>query len=152
MFDVTENGGILFIFFNDPIQNEIEQISHGSFEIGFVKIENVIMMVYKWGDLDWMDAPYTPHLSRYLERYPILDDSIGLALTTILIDTKNRKVKALRVSSLGDDFSRKFIGEAMEEKIKPFNVNLYDNNLQKIYTQYTTDDIVQKSDTFYKIK
>ena len=64
-FDIDDSGAILLVFFNNPTEYEIEQFKY-NFEIRFTHLYNVIMITTKIGNLNWMNAPYTPHLSKNL--------------------------------------------------------------------------------------
>ena len=62
-FNMDNGGATMFVFFQSPTMKEIEQFKSGKeFQIRFVELYDVIMLMAKIGDLDWMDAPYTPHL------------------------------------------------------------------------------------------
>lgn len=122
------------------------QFKHGnSFEIRFVVLGSVIMITAKIGNLEWMDAPYNPHLSPGLTKFTIPQDKERIALNLILVDAKTGLVKALRMIGLSNDFSRKIFGEMMDQKTKIFNHGLYLKELNQIFAKYQTRDIVKMS-------
>lgn len=66
-FDIADDGAIMLVFFQGPTAEEMEQFKSGKiFEIWFVELYDVIIITVKIGNLNWMDAPYTPHLSKNL--------------------------------------------------------------------------------------
>lgn len=67
LFDVADDGATMIAFFKKPSGNEISQFQ-GNFEIRLTELYGIIMMTFKIGHLNWMDAPYSPHLSKHLTR------------------------------------------------------------------------------------
>ncbi|MBO5283650.1 MAG: hypothetical protein J6B43_11110 [Lachnospiraceae bacterium] len=150
-FDLSDAGGTLIVFFQDPAQKEIEQFRAGErFEIRMVDLQNVIMLTMKIGSLNWMDAPYTPHLSPELTRYQLPESGEGLALTVILVDTATGRIKHMRLLGLSSDFTKKLFGAAMEKKMQPFDKDAYFDSIQEIYAKYQTKDLVKMSTAYCK--
>lgn len=58
-FDISDEGAVLLVFFPNPTQEEINQFESGKeFEIRLTELNDVIMLTFKIGNLNWMDAPY----------------------------------------------------------------------------------------------
>lgn len=152
-FDLDDSGAIFLVFFNKPGLSEINQFKSGaSFEIKFNIMYNVIMMTVKIGTLNWMDAPYTPHLSPNLTKLSLPQEGEGLALTLILIDAVSGEIMSLRLIGLGELFSRKLIGVIMDESTRDFNKEEYYRNIERIMTAYPTNKIVKMSKDLYKLR
>lgn len=152
VFDVDNDGAIMLVFFNKPTEQEIKQFeSDVSFEIRFTLMYNVIMITTKIGNLNWMDSPYTPHLSPNLSKITIPGTNQGLSLTLILIDCSNGEIRAMKVLGLMERFSKKFLGVIIEEKMKEFDREQYDNNLRRIFASYPTKEIVKISKDYCRI-
>ena len=152
-FDVDDSGAILMIFFNKPTQNEVEQFNAGhNFEIRFTNIKNIMMITAKIGNLNWMDAPYSPHLSKNLTKFQFSNEGQGLSLTLMLIDAYSGKIEHIRLIGLSEKFSKKMIGNILELKMSEFNQNEYMINLNSVFACYTTKDIVKMSRDYCKIK
>ncbi len=152
IFEMDDSGAALLVFFNSPTEDEISQFKQGSsFEIKFVALGNIIMITTKVGNLEWMDSPYNPHLSPGLTRFTIPMDKEGLALNLILVDTKTGLVKSLRIIGLSNDFSRKILGEMMDQKAKVFNHESYLKEVNQIFAKYQTRDIVKMSVAWCKL-
>ena len=151
-FDLDDEGATLLVLFNRPDKDEIAQFkSEKNFEIRFCQLKNVIMITTKIGNLNWMDAPYTPHLSKNLSKFPIVNDGNGLAITLILVDSSNGEVISIRLIGLSTKFSQKLLGTIMEEKTKSFNPTEYNSNLNNIFATYQTKEIVKMSRDYYRI-
>jgi hypothetical protein len=59
------NGGVLFIriAYSTPTESEVKNIHEGPSAFSIVEIGDVIFILFKFGELNWMDAPYSIHLS-----------------------------------------------------------------------------------------
>lgn len=151
-FDISDSGAVLLVTFNGINQDEVEQFASSKrFEIRFTKIYGVIMVTVKIGSLNWMDAPYTPHLSKDLTKFTIPQTDEGLALQIILIDSSNGEIKSIRVVGLSEKFTRSLFGTVMEQKLEPFDHNDYNQRINRIYATYPTKKIVEMSTDYYKI-
>lgn len=151
-FDINDNGATMLVFFQNPTEEEIEQFKSGNnFEIRFTELYDVIMITVKIGNLNWMDAPYSPHLSKNLKKFQIPNEGQGLALTLVLVDSATGEIKNLRLLSLSERFTRRFLGTIMEQKTKEFDEYKYNNSINKIFTTYQTNQIVKLSKEYCKI-
>lgn len=151
-FDVADDGASLLVFFNRPNTNEIEQFKNGhSFEIRYVQLKEVIMILVKIGSLNWMDAPYTPHLSKNLTRLVQPEPGQGLALTIYLIDSATGKICSMRLVGLSERFTKSLFDTVSEVWKKDWNPNEYRMTLNRIFASYTTKDLVKNSTVYCKI-
>jgi hypothetical protein len=153
LFDVSDEGASLIVFFRNPTKEETEQFKSGHrFEIRFTEIYGIIMMTFRIGSLNWMDAPYSPHLSKNLTRFTFPNESQGLGLTLIFVDVVTGEIKSMRLIGLSPNFTKKFFGLLMEQKMKEFNITEYGNALNKIYSIYPTNKIVKISSDYCKME
>lgn len=151
-FDMADDGAVLLVTFNGINQNEVEQFTSGKrFEIRFTEIYGVIMVTVKIGSLNWMDAPYTPHLSKDLTKFTIPQTNEGLALKIILIDSSNGEIKNIRMVGLSEKFTRNLFGAVMDQKLEPFDNHDYNQRIDRIYATYPTKKIVEMSTDYCKI-
>lgn len=151
VFDLADDGAYLNVFFHKPTEDEIEQFDTGCpFEFRFVVQQNIAMCLFRIGSLNWMDAPYTPHLSKALTRFTFPADGEGLSLVISLFDCSTGELKKLRYLSLGTKFTKKFFGEIMELKMKPFSKSEYIASINNIYAKYSTKDLLKFSSPGFK--
>lgn len=151
-FDIDDSGATMLVFFQNPTAEEVKQFMSGKgFEIRFTELYGVIMITVKIGNLNWMDVPYSPHLSKNLEKFQIPNEGQGLGLTLILIDTTTGEVKHLRLLGLSERFTRRLLGAVMEEKTRDFDKAEYNNSINKIFSTYRTSQIVKLSKDYCKI-
>lgn len=151
-FDIADDGATMLVFFQSPTAEEIEQFKSGkNFEIRFVELYGVIMITVKIGNLNWMDAPYTPHLSRNPAKFQLPSVGQGLGLTLILVDTITGEIKHIRILGLSERFTKRLFGVVMENKVKPFNKIEYNNSINRIFSAYQTNQIVKMSRDYCKM-
>lgn len=153
--NVNGTGIQLKVFFSNPDSNEIEQFkSEQNFEIRSVILENVLFFTFKIGNLEIMDAPYSPHLE---QKFNINTEELetgdkGFSLNLVLINSLNGEIKNLRLIGLSKNFSKELVDQIEELKKKEFDKYDYDNNLFKLFSKYTTKEIYQMSRNYCKIK
>lgn len=152
IFDVDNQGASLIVFFNNPTEEEVKQFkSEQRFEIRFTEIYGIIMMTFRIGILNWMDAPYSPHLSKNLTRFVLPNEEQALGLTLMLVDAATGEIKSIRLIGLSTNFTKKFFGLLMEQKMKEFNAVEYNNSINRVYSIYPTSKIVKMSDVYCKV-
>lgn len=151
-FDIADDGATMLVFFHNPAKEEIEQFESGvNFEIRFTELNDVIMLTVKIGSLNWMDAPYTPHLSKHLTSFYLPDKDQGLGLTLILIDASTGEIKHIRLIGLSVKFTKELLKITAEHISKTFDMAVYNNSLNKIFSTYDTKQIVKMSSSYCKV-
>ena len=152
--NVNGAGIQLKVFLNNPDLDEIEQFKAAeSFEIRSTILENVLFFTFKIGNLEIMDAPYSPHLE---QEFNINTEGIeagdkGFSLNLILINSLNGEIKTLRLIGLSNKFSKELAKQIEELKRKDFNTYEYDKNLNKLFSKYSTKEIYRMSKNYCKI-
>lgn len=151
-FDISDAGATMLVFFASPAQEEIKQFKAGAnFEIKFTELQGVIMITVKIGNLNWMDAPYTPHLSKNLTKFELPNANKGLGLTLVLIDAITGEIKNMRLLGLSERFTKQLFGIAMEQKMEDFDMIEYNKSINRIYSMYSTEEIVKISKNYCKV-
>lgn len=151
-FDIDDTGATLLVFFRNPLSDEIEQFKSGkNFEIRFTELYGIIMVTVKIGSLNWMDAPYTPHLSKNLTTFQLPDENKGLGLTVVLVDAASGEIKHIRLLGLSEKFTRDLFGVVMDHKMQNFDKIEYQKSLSRIFSTYKTSQIVEMSNSNCKI-
>lgn len=151
-FDLADDGAFLAVYFSRPDEKEVAQFgAENPFEFRFVTLQGIMMCVFRIGSLNWMDAPYTPHLSQNLTKFTLPNEGEGLSLTLSLFDCSNGELMKLRYMSMSTTFTKKFFAEAMDLKMKPFSKAEYFSSLNDIYAKYSTKDLLKLSSPGFKI-
>lgn len=152
-FDMRTTGAAAIVSFGRPTAKEIEQFdSKNPFQIKFVVLDNIIILLFKIGSLNWMDAPYTPHLSPDLGFLSMdIPDGQGYSLLLSLVDYPSGIVKSLRYIGLGTKFSQDLKKAILQVKESTFHMQDYYNRLNNIYAKYSTDQLEKLAKSYYKI-
>lgn len=151
-FDISDDGGTLIVFFSSPAQKEVEQFSAGKkFEIRFVELHGQIIITAKIGDLPWMDAPYSPHLSEHLTKLEMPDYESGLGLNLMLVDSATGVIKSLRIIGLSPRFTRDLFKAVAANKAKLFDKMEYYETLDSIFEAYSTNKLASMATSYCKV-
>lgn len=148
-FDFTNAGADLYIMYNSPTTKEIESIRRGNIEFGIYPSEEVLFMLFKFGNLQWMDAPYSVHLSNQLELQEP-KDGLGYSLNVVLINASNGIVEVIRLIGLSTKFSIQLKKLIERQRERHFDRDQYALKLQEIYRNYKTSDLVQRTILTYR--
>lgn len=141
--DITDMGIILFISYNNPTKKEIDNISSGVFQFELAYIHGIIFFLFKFGSEEWIDLPYTPHLSKNLHSIEPVGYSGGYTLNIIFSNALTGEICSIGKVTLDYMLSR-YLQELVETELeKKFDVALYDNTLNQIYSKYTTQDLLR---------
>jgi len=150
-FDFQQTGATLELYYSRPTAQEIEDVTGGSFELGFTEKDSIIFMLFRFGSGQHMDAPYTVHLSAPFE-FMELREGLGFGLNIFLIDAATGILKGMRYVGLSTDFSRRFQKAVERQKQMSFDKAEHFRTIQRIYGNYSTDDLVERADSWCKIK
>lgn len=144
LFDVDDSGIMVKVFFENPTNNEIKQFDVDKpFEMKLVELRNIIFPLLKFGNLQWMDAPYSVHLSKNLTHLEVPTEETGLAMHIALYDTHTGKLCSNRIIGLSTNMSKKLIKIINEQKQKTFDRKEHDRNIRNVYAAYPTKKLVQ---------
>lgn len=151
-FDFTDGGAVLYLFYATPSAKEIEAITKGDVRLGFYSRDNVLFMLFKFGSLNWVDAPYSAHLSKQLTDIQSPEPGQGYSLTIHLIDADTGIIKGLRLIGLPHKFSLQFKDAVWTQRLKQFDLKQHDETIANVYRNYTTEDLVRMADVQCRLK
>lgn len=151
-FNISDGGTELIILLNKPTSSEIESIKSGKLQFGMFVKNDIIFLLSKFGNMNWMDAPFHIALAKNLTVLQDIEEGKGYGCTIILVDTSTGEIKALRYVSFSTEFSKRLKANIEEQKSKQFNKIEYSIKLSEIFMNYTTDDMVKFSEINCKIK
>lgn len=150
-FNMDDTGATMLVFFNNPTPKEKEQFkSENKFEIRFLDINDAVIITVKIGNLEWMDAPYSPHLSKNLTVLQEITEGTGYSLTLVLINSVSGKIETMRLIGLNTRFSQNLRNAILKLREKPFDRTYYRNTLNNIFARFTTKKLVDMSANYYK--
>ncbi|MEG0051192.1 MAG: hypothetical protein RR712_03355 [Terrisporobacter sp.] len=149
-FDITDSGCILTIFYNNPTEEEINDIKIGKIQYGYYRENNVIFMLFKFGGQEWMDCPYSIHLSKSLTELQKIEEGLGYAINIYLVDAATGIINAIRLIGSNTRFSKMLIKDLLKQK--EMRIDNYEINLNAIYNKLSTKELVKRADIICKIE
>ena len=139
-FDITDSGCNLLIYYVDPTTEEKEAITKGDFKYGYFREGNVILMLFRFGNQQWMDAPYSVHLSKNLTQLQDITGTQGFALNIYLINANNGILEGMRLVGLNTRLSKMLREDVLKQKDLTYDG--FPIKLNEIYRKYTTKSLV----------
>lgn len=144
IFNMTDSGASLYVFFENPTSHEQEQFkaSH-PLEIKTLEMKDVLIMLFKFGDLPWFEAPYNVHLSPNWNNIPnSVTGNSGFALTIHLFDTTDGKLVHNRLYTIPHDISVEILKAVQHQQKMEYSDTQYDQHMREVCFKYTTDELV----------
>ncbi len=152
-FDIGETGATVHVALRNLTEYEIGNFQASSpFQIRYVIVDGIIMMLFKFGDMAWMDTPYSPHIGLKPTTINFIKEGEGLALTIYLIEAATGELKNIRLIGLGTDFSKKLMVDIQNARLTEFNLAEYNAKLNCVFSKYDTKKLVQIASAYYKLK
>ncbi len=150
-FDISDEGASIIVYFDRPTKKEIDSFrTEERFEIRLLELSNIMIFLIKFGSLNWMDAPYTPHLSKELTEIKT-GKGKGLATTIMLFDTESGKLESMRFIGFSEKFTREISSAINGLLKKQFDKREYASQLNSLFAKYSTNDFVKMSNPGFKI-
>ncbi len=148
-FDIVGVDFILNIYYPNCAKDELEDFKVDSFEARLLFKDNILFIIFKAGNMPWMEAPYYKYLSRDLDE-DVLDYLLLNPIKVSLIDTAKQIVLATKTITTDIVFMSKLVNYIFDQK--KISLEEYDKKLDKIYSKYTTLDLLDQADTSPTIK
>ncbi len=143
-FDITNGGAVLFMTVKSPTTHEIEQFSSKNRSIRMTCFPDCLWMTFKFGDLEWNEAPYTPHLSKGATFPPAIHTACD-HISIVLIDSVDGKVKYCDTVGLSPELTAALkTGISMLLPLD-FNREEYDALLDYVQMHYSTKQIADNA-------
>lgn len=151
-FDLDDGGISVEIYLYHVSEHELAQINSGAaFEMKLVQLRGIIFGLFKFGSLDWMDAPYNVHLSRNLTELETPGEGCGFSMNIRLYDTATGILLCNRLLSLSTEMSLKLIDMIEEQRKNPFNKREHDNMVKSVYAAYSIKKLVKMASCSYRL-
>lgn len=149
-FDVSDDEIVLRIFLDKPTIEEIKQIRYGKpFEMKAFEMKDVLYVLFKFGKLEWMDAPFNAHLSIYLSNpYNLEDHNI---LNISLFDCSNGKLEGMRVIGLNENIRKQILKAMQGQLAKDFDYMEYGEQISEAYMKYSSKQMAKLAPYGFRI-
>ena len=142
----------LVLFYSAPTGREVRAVRKGLAQFALYARDGIIVLIYRFGDQPWSDAPFNWHLVPEGERTlpPELEPGESPLLTVMLVDADTGIVKAMRALSLGHDFGQALHAAIREQALAEFNQAAYDRKLGAVFAKYSTVELEKQASARYR--
>ena len=143
-FDIVDACAILRIFYYDPTPLEQFELQFSeTFEMKAIELKDSLYLLFKFGNLNWMDAPFNIHLCKKWYNKDSYNEMEEIDLLIQLVDCATGTVKLLRTIELKGNIIKQ-IKKAIERQLQlPFDRKTYDENIAECYKKYSTNQMVK---------
>lgn len=139
-FDITSSGVVLTLKVQEPSSQDKNDIETGAVRVKAISIDGIVFFLVKFGANPWLDVPYKKISGQ--DKICHVEDGAGLSLHIMLIDAATGVLVAQRLIGLNTQFVRDLV--SMVEQQPAFaDWDEYFGEIERIYTQYETEDMVQ---------
>ena len=128
-------------FWHSPSESEIEA-HRGSASFAAVLVsEHLLMFAYRFGSLDWCDAPFQARrLASALQGIPAGDVASPISLRTVLVDADTGHVRAFRRDELSSEVSAIIRGSLAMQLDVPFDDEVAGQHLSTMHQHFSTPE------------
>ncbi len=127
----------LRLFWTQPSVGEVYEVSKSRADFAMLVDEGVIFMLYKFGTMQWSDAPFTIHLVPEEERViPGPKHGQHALLQVVLVDAATGIIKTLRAVTFSPEFTTALEGAIREQAKRPWDQAAHDMAIQRAYAKY----------------
>lgn len=126
-----------------PSASEIEAFRSGPMNVGLASHGSVVVILVRIdGSIDWSDAPFDIRLAPVTERTP---PGERLAVSWVLVDSRNGIVEAMRMTSLTRTFTDLLRARLEGQLAAPFNRARYDREVSEYQRRFEIEAMVRRA-------
>ncbi len=144
LFDFANDGTILFMTLNNPTPGEIRQIRSGEKHFRITCFPGMLWLTFKFGTLDWAEAPFSPHLCTQAD----LPRNLNYAsndIHIVLVDSTDGVVKYYERLKFNEALTAALKTGVMLLLAEEFSREEYDMVVKTVQTKYSAEQIAKKA-------
>jgi hypothetical protein len=158
-FDFSEIGCTILMTLDNPSYDETRDVRHGDLTLALVEIDEVIFIVVKFGDFLQVEAPFNINISQLRtlngdnkKLSAELTNDKGYSLVIFLVNASNGMIRVIRQVKLSNQFSKEFKAAVERQNKLPFDIDVYNKKVDKIWREMRADDIRNKVSVRHKLQ
>lgn len=127
-------------------EQEWKRLLYDELKLGLFTYSGVMLLAAKMGKREWVDAPYSPHLSQR-EDIPMrhcYDSGEAMPMNIIFVRSNDGMVMSVRPVALPTAFSNEMVSSIYDLLEKPFDLMNYRESIHRIQFLYSPSQIGQK--------
>ena len=140
-FQIYDSGCTLVLSVNKPTAAEKRNFKSG-IQTKVAVVNDIVFLLVRFGVSQWMDAPFYRELSPHTH-LDIPDEGQGLTIHCMLVDSSTGILIAQKLIGLDHDVSCRLISAITAQP----KIDQYDSVLAETYRQYTTQQLLDLSDS-----
>ncbi|WP_297425330.1 hypothetical protein [Clostridium sp.] len=142
-FDIGQNECNLLIYAEDPTDKERQAIVGGELKYGYFKEDNVIILLFRFGNHQWIDVPYSIHMSKKLVELNYIEGQGGYILNIHIINARTGILEDIRSEELDGSFSNMFREDILAQEALEYNG--FNSKVNEFMSQFTVKALVSMS-------
>lgn len=147
--DLDMRGQSLFlkVFMPDITPKEQEAFRSGKARLALFDRNDLLVCCFRFGDIPWMDVSFDYHACA--EAHPDAPPNLELApserllMTLVVVDTVDRRVKALRALTWSPVASRRVLQRLAEQRDRGHGLD--EGRLEQLMSRHRTTDLVRQA-------
>jgi len=135
-------------YWPSPTRSEVQAHESGAADFALIdRSPHVLLLSYKFGDLDWSDAPFQAHrMTTSAAGWPAGGPSLGLLFTTVLVDADTGVIRALRIDEWPPEFANPVRVAVAEQLIHDLDDDAAGRELDALYGAYSTPEAMVEAE------
>lgn len=134
-FNIDHNGCNLLIYTTKVTEKGRQAIINDELKYGYFKEENVIIMLFRFGNHKWIDVPYSVHMFKDTVELKEITEAKGFPLNIYIINAETGILDDIRIIELDSRLSRMLRDDVLEQKNLSYNgFNSKVNEFNKLYS------------------
>ncbi len=151
LYNYDMSGHWLHYLYKSPSDLEVSSVQRGTAQFGLYVHDSAIFLLHQFGDMPWNDAAYSWWIVPEQERrLPEVCDELHALLKVVMVDTSTGLVAALRALTFSAEFTKRLHEAIRTQSKKSFSRSRHDQIVRDVYSRFTTDDLVLRSEIFCK--
>lgn len=137
----------LALFHRNPTPAEKNQFNQAPAQIALWNNPPVLWIAVKFGALNWIDAPYTIHLTHPDARAmpELKSPEERYTLTMLYVNANGGNIEAIRIATMSPAMSRDFRQIVEQQKAQHHDPNEYDHQVKLTISTTTSTQIANKA-------
>ncbi len=142
VFDLSNTGAYLLITLSNPTLEEIASMSKPG-EIRMTCFHRLVFFTFRFGKLNWADAPYNPHLSTQASDLRRTLFQSCSHMTVILCNSVNSEIMFSGTVKFNDELSAAMRTAVMLLLSEDFSKDEYERLYMAVQEKYTSTQIAE---------
>ena len=142
-FNIDHNGCNLLIYTAKVTEKGRQAVIKGDLKYGYFKEENTIIMLFRFGNHQWIDVPYSIHMCKDPVELKEVTETKGFPLNIYIINAETGILDNIRVVELDIRLSRMLRDDVLEQKSLSYSG--FNSKVNEFRRKYSTKALVSMS-------